>query len=191
MLMLTLTEIVYAVRGLSLLARFDARGFEYFDRSIQGFWRSFQVAVLVAPIHAISLGVALPSIEPTASWQRILIVVICLYIVGWFIYPVIVFEICRVLKKETGYVGYIAVYNWLALVAAFADLVITTPEVLGVWTAETSASIGRLAYIALLVLACFVARHSLRIAWSLAFGFVFIDFLVNLILAYSLLVMVK
>jgi hypothetical protein len=189
--MLTLTEIVYAVRGLSLLARFDARGLEYFDRSIQGFWRSFQVAVLVAPVHAFVLGTVLPSFEPTVSWQQILIIVIVFYIINWFIYPVVAFEICRILKKEAEYVGFIAVYNWLALLGAAADLVITTPEALGVWDSRASTGIGYLVYIALLALSWFVARHSLRIAGSLALGFVFIGFAIDIILVHFMAAMLK
>jgi hypothetical protein len=189
--MLTLTEIVYAIRGLSLLVRFDARGFEYFDRSIHGFWRSFQVAVLVAPVHALALLAYLPLIEPTAPWHRTLFTVIGLYIIGWFIYPVIVFEICRMFRKQEEYVSYIAVYNWLSLVAAFAHLLILMPVFLGLWSAQASGYLGEVVYYALLVVAWFVVRNGLRIEWLPAIGFVFLDYMLSEILNGALITMLK
>ncbi|MGH6932966.1 MAG: hypothetical protein ACREEE_11100 [Dongiaceae bacterium] len=189
--MLTLAEIVYAIRGLSLLVRFDARGFEYFDRSIAGFWRSFQVAVLVAPIHAILLVTFLPLIEPTASWQQILSAFVGLYIIGWFLYPVVAFEICRLFNKSEEYVGYIVVYNWLALITSFAHLLISVPIFLGVWATDTGGLIGELLYYALLVLAWFVARNSLRIEWLPAVGLVFVDYVLTEILNATLVFMMK
>ena len=43
-------QIARGIRGALLLARFDARGMEYFDLSVEGFWDSFFGAVLAAPI---------------------------------------------------------------------------------------------------------------------------------------------
>ena len=189
--MLTLAEIAYAIRGLSLLARLDARGFEYFDRSIAGFWRSFQVAVLVAPIHALAISVYLPLAKPTAPWQQIMFAVIFLYVIGWLLYPVIALEICRVFNKSAEYIGYIAVYNWLNLLSAGALLLILLLALLGIWTAETSSWIAELVYYALLVLAWFVARNSLRIEWLPAVGLVFVDYVLTKIQVSTLVFMVK
>ena len=47
----TVVEFVYVLRGLSRLVQFDIGGLGYFDRSIEGFWRSFRVALLIAPLY--------------------------------------------------------------------------------------------------------------------------------------------
>jgi hypothetical protein len=47
-----LIDLVRAVKGLSRLFRFDASYVGYFDKSIQGTWRSFFAMMLVAPILA-------------------------------------------------------------------------------------------------------------------------------------------
>jgi hypothetical protein len=189
--MLTLAEIAYAARGLLLLARFDVRGFEYFDRSIQGFWRSFQVAVLVAPIHALAIGTYLPELEPKAPWQQILLAVICLYVIAWFLYPVVTYEICRATGKMEDYVGYIAVYNWLGFAVAFLQFLVLIPAVVGLWPPQTSASISHFMFYALLPFAWFIARHGLAIAAMPAVGLVFIDFILTDVIAATLAYFVK
>ena len=57
--MLSLAEIGPALYGAWRLAHFDPDGMRYFDRSIAGFWRSFRVALLGAPLWIIILAVNL------------------------------------------------------------------------------------------------------------------------------------
>jgi hypothetical protein len=40
------TEVQLAVRGALRLARGDPRGLDFFDASIDGFWRSFRAALV-------------------------------------------------------------------------------------------------------------------------------------------------
>ena len=47
------TEIAYAFYGAWRLAHLDASGLKYFDTSLDGFWKSFFAAVLVAPAYAL------------------------------------------------------------------------------------------------------------------------------------------
>ena len=54
-LMQLLIDLVRAVKGLNRLFRFDASYAGYFDKSIQGTWRSFFAMMLVAPV--VALGV--------------------------------------------------------------------------------------------------------------------------------------
>ena len=66
--MLNLAEIVRSVYGAWRLAHLDPAGMTYFDRTEEGFWRSFRVAILVAPAYAllIALDYATPSADPAA-----------------------------------------------------------------------------------------------------------------------------
>ena len=48
-------QVMYALYGAYRLARFDAAGMRYFETSIEGFWRSFFAAVIVAPPYALLL----------------------------------------------------------------------------------------------------------------------------------------
>src|SRR5262245_7482637 len=66
--MLTLAEIGPAIFGTWRLAHFDPDGLRYFDRSIRGFWRSFRVAVLVAPLWF--APIALAPVHLSDGWFR-------------------------------------------------------------------------------------------------------------------------
>ena len=48
-------EIQRSVQAAWLLARGDTRGMALFDLSLEGFWKSFAAALLVAPAYAIVL----------------------------------------------------------------------------------------------------------------------------------------
>ena len=48
----TLGETLLALAGLWRFAREGAPALRWFDRSLDGFWRSFGVAVIVAPLQA-------------------------------------------------------------------------------------------------------------------------------------------
>ena len=53
---MTLTEnMATSLYGAYRLARADKSGLNYFDASIDGFWRSFFAAVVIAPLFALFL----------------------------------------------------------------------------------------------------------------------------------------
>ncbi len=78
-------EIARGIRGAVLLARFDARGMEYFDLSVEGFWDSFFGAVLAAPIAIYWLVIGFP--ESTASTGWVIAVEVVRYLIGWIWFP--------------------------------------------------------------------------------------------------------
>ncbi len=111
--MLTFRELVAAVYGASLLARFDAAGMRVFDISLRGFWRSFMAAVLVAPLYAVLLA-ARPDAE-TAGGLPFFVVTASAYVIHWVAFPLLMVTVTRLIDREQHYLGYIVAYNWSAL----------------------------------------------------------------------------
>ena len=66
-----LIDLVRAVKGLGRLFRFDASYAGYFDKSIQGTWRSFFAMMLVAPLVALGLPEDLSEDFPKATEFRV------------------------------------------------------------------------------------------------------------------------
>ena len=176
----TLLEITRAVAGLWRLAQFDTSGLDYFDRSIAGFWRSFRVAFLVAPIEGWLFVMQIQQTGLAVSWGRTLAVEILVYIVGWFLFPVAAYEICRRIDRDAEYPGYIAVYNWSAVGGAALHLVAAVPAMLGLVSIDASLTLSWLVY---LVYLWFIAKHSLKVEGPVAAGFVFLDFVLSLLLS--------
>ena len=51
--MIALREVVTSLYGAARLIQFKPDGLTYFDSSLDGFWRSFTAALLVAPLYGI------------------------------------------------------------------------------------------------------------------------------------------
>jgi hypothetical protein len=179
----TIVEFVYVLRGLRRLVQFDVGGLGYFDRSIEGFWRSFRVALLLAPFYAILIPFNLELIRPTVGWQHIMIIEILVYIVSWLLYPLVAYEICRLIGRDAEYPGYIVVYNWSRILIVGAQLLAWLPTVMGVTGSEASISLSWIAYILFLIYLWFIARATLRIDPFTAIGLVFASCVVTLVLS--------
>jgi len=177
-------EFVYVLRGLSRLVQFDIGGLGYFDRSIEGFWRSFRVALLIAPFSAIIIPYELELIRPTAGWQHIMLTEILSYIVGWVLFPTVAYEICRLMNRETEYPGYIVVYNWSTLLLVAAEVLMWLPTLLDITAAETSHNLTLLVDHIYLIYLWFIARAALRIDPFSAIGVVFTDYVLSVVLSF-------
>jgi hypothetical protein len=178
----TIVEFVYVLRGLRRLIQFDVGGLSYFDRSIEGFWRSFRVALLLAPLYSIIIPLNLELIQPTVGWQHIMIIEILAYIVSWLLYPLVAYEICRLIGREAEYPGYIVVYNWSTILIVAAQVLVWLPTLLGITESETSRSLYLIVYVIFLIYLWFIARVALRIDPFSAIGLVFTSCVLTLVL---------
>lgn len=177
-------EFVYVLRGLRRLVQFDIGGLGYFDRSIEGFWRSFRVALLIAPFSAIVIPYELELIKPTVGWQHIMLTETLSYIVSWVLYPTVAYEICRFMSRETEYPGYIVVYNWSKLLLVAAGVLVWLPTLMGITAAETSHNLHVLVDHIYLVYLWFIARAALRIDPFSAIGMVFTGYVLSVVLSF-------
>ena len=177
--MLSLAEIGPALYGAWRLAHFDPDGMRYFDRSIAGFWRSFQVALLGAPLWIIILGVNLAQMHIGGGWTRVVIAETIGYVIAWVAYPLAAFYLTRFLDRQQDYIGFIVALNWSQLL----QLAILMP-------AHVIASTGLLSFdlnlilvlgveLVCLVYEWFITRTALRLSGLGAVGFVVIDFVIS------------
>lgn len=181
--MVTLGEVIYALRGIARLMRLDRGGLAYFDRSIQGFWRSFSVALLIAPLYALLIPSHLEMIKPTVDWPQIMAIEILAYIVAWLLFPTVAFELCRWLKRPAEYPGYITVYNWSSILFVGTRVLVWLPTLAGSTSAGLSDTLDTIAYYLFQVYLWFIAREALRIDGITAIGVVFTDFVLTLALS--------
>jgi hypothetical protein len=184
-------EIGYAVRGLWRLLQFDPSGLAYFDRTIAGFWRSFRVALLIAPLYAILIPQRLEDIQPTVGWQQVMVIEILTYIVSWLLYPTVAFELCRWLNRPAEYPGYITVYNWSAVILMTATVLVKLPTLAGVASSDSSDVLGIIIYHLFYVYLWFIARTSLKTNPLPAIGLIFVDYVLSYLLSGLHLAMLK
>ena len=141
--MLTLPEIINSTRGTYRLLRFDPAGSAYFDNTVDAFWRSFRVMVLVAPIYLIVRLIAYQDYKTDASEVEVILVETLYYVIQWFLYPVLLWEAARFLDLQRNYLRYVVAVNWInpslillvLLVAVMREIapVIHVALVIGFW----------------------------------------------------------
>lgn len=166
-------EVHAAMGGVVRLWRGDITAFLAFDRSLEGFWRSFTAAVLGAPIHALLLFAGKgESTGPIDTWHDAMVEAIA-YVVTWTAFPLLMTRIARRLGREDRFFDYMVPYNWAALaqlvlftLAAFLRLVL--PGFLG-------SVLMLVAIAAVLHLQWFIAREGLAISGRYAFLIVLAD----------------
>jgi hypothetical protein len=160
-----------AFLGAWRLAHADASGLAYFDRSIDGLWRSFRVAIYCAPMFVLQLAIVFDQQPPVAGWARVTAVELIAYGIGWLVFPVLMDPVCRWIGREQAYVGYIVAYNWSSLVISFvwvpgALLAITAFGPFG----AVAAKLVLFAYL------WFIARTALSIGGGAAAAIAVLDF---------------
>ncbi len=180
--MMVAVEIARALGGLWRLINLDPRGLDFFDRTIDGFWRSFRVALYVLPAYALLIPAQLMAERPTASWGRVMIVELLTYIVGWLAFPVIAWELCRRFDRSAAYIGYIVVYNWSAFLAVALALVVSTVHLTGFLSPGFLGLLGLAAYAAWLGYLWFVTKLALNVDGLVATALVVLEFVLSEVL---------
>jgi hypothetical protein len=109
-------ETRLALAGTVRFARGDRRALDCFDRSLDGFWRSFRAAVICYPLFLILLTMRVDS----ALWQasgaaRIVTVETIAYVISWAAFPLIMLNVTRWLGRADRFFDFMVPYNWSQL----------------------------------------------------------------------------
>lgn len=104
--------MVSGLYGAWRLLWLDAGGLRYFNNSLEGFWRSFYAAVLVAPLMAIFLAVRYGGMETEISVLRFAAIETVQYVMLWVAFPLAMVGIARAIDRSRNYLVYIIAYNW-------------------------------------------------------------------------------
>ena len=107
-------EVSMSIAGAFRLARGDAGGMTYFNRTIDGFWNSFFAAVIVAPGY---VALTLIGADQTAVDHptRVVVVDFIAYVIGWIAFPLAMVSVAEFLDREKRYIDYIVALNWAAV----------------------------------------------------------------------------
>jgi len=152
-----------------------------FDTSIEGFWRSFQVIVLVAPLYFVTavadrlagLDDAVPA-GAGAFWATQVLALV----LDWVTLPLLLAAVAGLIGVKRQYPAYITVRNW------------ATPLMLAPFAAASALQIAGLNEDMVIVLSLaalglslrfgyLIARRTLNVGIDVAVGFVALDVLVS------------
>jgi hypothetical protein len=169
-------EVLRSLNGAWRLAWLDHSGMSYFDLTVEGFWRSFFAAVLVAPGYALLVAQKLLARPEDFSAIWALVVESTAYVLGWAAFPVVAIGLTQLLGLARNYSALIIAANWAAVLQIAAFLVAVG---LAFVVPPLGSLLVTLATGAILFYQWFVVRTALQTTGGLALAVVLVDLLVN------------
>ena len=175
-------ETTNALIGIFRLARLDAGGIECFRNTPGAFWRSFKVALIIAPFYAGLLGMRYAKGEVSTPPLRFIAVETIAYTIAWLAFPVIVEPICRTMGRSDKYLRFIIAYNWAGLLQNMLYLPLAMLSVTAVLPPDSGGVFGLIILLVIMAFTWFIAKTALQIAASRAAAIVAIDFAISLLI---------
>ena len=183
-----LVEITKSINGAWRIARMDQNALNYFNMSIEGFWRSFLAVLIVVPLYVVFLvlnlgqlsGMELPTGSATSK-ELYVAIKLAAHILGWLAFPVVMIPISRLMDLSQSYVPYIIVWNWsnVLVMAVILPAVLLFPP--SAQSGQSAKLILMAAQITVLFYGYLVARAGLQCKILTAIGVVMLDLLLGLL----------
>ncbi|MGH6945155.1 MAG: hypothetical protein ACREH6_13165 [Geminicoccaceae bacterium] len=163
--------------GACRLAVMDPSGMAHFNLTVEGFWRSFFAAVLVAPGYALLVAERMMDRPESLALGWVVLVETVAYALAWAIFPLAAIILTHWLGLARRYVPLVIAVNWAAVLQIVLFLVtiwlsLALPDSLGglVVTAVTGI---------LLLYQWYVVRTALQTTGGVALALVLVDVLLS------------
>jgi len=178
--MISLREATSALYGAWRLARRDLSGMNWFDISVEGFWRSFWAAAVAFPFYLLLVVTDLPNQPQNADLAEIFLVRSLGYGMAWIAFPLAALPLTRLIDRSSFYIPLIIALNWAAVLQT-AALTIVMLFALPL-PADFGALVTLIAYGVILYYAWFVTRTALDVGALTAIALVIIDILLAMLI---------
>ena len=177
-------EVQLALAGCLRLARGDRGGLACFDRSLDGFWRSFRAAVISYPLYLMLLAmrVSVAEWQQSGGW-RIVTVETIGYVVAWVAFPLLMLNVVRWIGRAHRFFDFMVAYNWCQVPQSALFVLIGLVSAGGALGVRVSAAIEIGAAIATLVYEWFIARVALNTTGLVAVFVVLLDLVLGALIS--------
>ena len=169
-------EVQLALAGCLRLARGDRGGLACFDRSLDGFWRSFRAAVISYPLYLMLLAmrVGVAEWQQSGGW-RIVTVETIGYVVAWVAFPLLMLNVVRWIGRAHRFFDFMVAYNWCQVPQSALFVLVGLVSAGGVLSTQASEAMDMAAAIATLLYEWFIARVALDTTGLVAIFVVLLD----------------
>ena len=172
-------EIAHGIYGAWRLLRLDATGMDVFDRTAEGFWKSFFAAVLVAPAYLAIVLIELSEMTVTTGPLGIFIVQSLIYVIVWLAYPLIMYYLTDQIGRSEKYIGFIVALNWASVIQMLVFLPIIFLNMVEVVPNAVLGLVTLGIFLAMLLYQGFVTRTALDISGPAAGALVVFAFVLE------------
>ena len=177
-------EVRLALTGCLRLARGDRDGLSCFDRSLDGFWRSFRAAVISYPLYLVLLAMRVSMAEWQASggWRIVMVETIG-YVIAWVAFPLLMLNVVRWIGRAHRFFDFMVPYNWCQVPQSALFVVVGLVSAGGVLSNQASEAMDIAAAIATLVYEWFIARVALDTTGLVAVFVVLVDLVLGVFIS--------
>jgi hypothetical protein len=171
------TEVLRSLYGAYRLAFLDPSGMVHFNLSVDGFWRSFFAAVLVAPGFAILVAQKLIGRPDPLDLGWAALVQTLAYGLSWAAFPLAALFLTQLLGLSRNYVPLIVALNWAAVlqVGVFLAAMVLGVVIPGV----LNGLILLIITVGILFYQWFVTRTALQTTGGIALLLVLVELVLN------------
>jgi hypothetical protein len=180
--MITPGEISRSVFGAWMLARFNPDGLNFFDNTVEGFWRSFWAAAIALPAFAYLLTLRYSAVTIGVDGGTSFYVNCVSYVLNWVAFPYAMFYVARLFNRDQWYCRYIAAYNWAGVLQITLMLIISPIAAGGLLPSAPAFMISAISILFIMVYKGYIARVALQTTIPGAVGIVFLDLCLSLML---------
>ncbi|PJI37494.1 hypothetical protein [Ferrovibrio sp.] len=174
-------EITAAVKGLGLLLRGDARALLCYDLSLDGFWRSFWLPLVLLVVYALVMQ---PTMAELAAYDEdrafYMLAQGLKFLLNWVAYFALIAGISRIFGLGERFGIFVILYNWAQAITTAATLPILAGVGWGLLSSSVLAGWSTALLLAWLYIVVRVARHGLGATLSLSVAISALDLLVTL-----------
>jgi hypothetical protein len=176
-------EISTALAGSMALLKGEPDAMRHFDVSVTGFWRSFRVALLLAPTLGLDLLVDRALLGEAAAGSDLagaFLARLLNYVAGYVVFPLVLLALAGALGLKRTYVPFILARNWTTLVGILPLALASVAYLVGLYGHHAFA-VANLASLAFnLFYAYRVALIAAEVPPGQASGLVALDFVLTL-----------
>ena len=169
-------EVYRSIYGAYRLAFLDPSGMAYFNLSVDGFWRSFFAAVLVAPGYVLLVAQKLTAQPDVLDLGWAILVQTLAYGLIWAAFPLVALVLAQLLGLSRNYVPLIVAVNWAAVLQLG---VLLAAMALGLLLPALEGLVLLVVTGGLLFYQWFVIRTALRTTGGIALLMVLVDLVLN------------
>lgn len=178
--MASLAEVHRSLYGAALLAKFDSDGLNAFGHEGADAAKSFFAAIIVAPMYLLWIILYGENYPEGTPFIFAFLFESLTYVIGWLIFPLVVWHLSPVLGCGDRFFHFLAAYNWAAVIqnALFmgVDLLswlVGAPEM-------ARGFFGLMLFAYILVYGWFVAKHALGLPGGPAATIVALDLMISM-----------
>ena len=179
----TWAEVRWALIGCLRLARGDRGGLSCFDRSLDGFWRSFLAGVWSYPLYLVLLTMRVSFTQwQAAGGIRVVLIETIAYVIAWVAFPLVMLSVLRWIGREHRFFDFMVPYNWCQLPQSVLFVLVGLDSESGILGDPIAQAIEVAAAVAVLVYEWYIARVALETNGTAATLVVLADLVLGVII---------